>query len=130
MVVILLAARLGGQETKPAQPADKPVRTTATRAMVQHVAFAPDNATVMAWEWAGYARWNPETNKTVDRQPVIAKACAGTKSTPSLPRSEDGRSLVVSCGGKRAFFDRATGGVRHGPGASRKRTVTFGKIAA
>ena len=50
-----------------------PVRTTSTR--VAHlVAFAPDNVTVVAWDSAGFAKWNPETGKTVDRQPVIAKA--------------------------------------------------------
>ena len=110
LAVVILAARLGaGQEGKPAQSADRPVRTTTTRAMVQHVSFSPDSATVVAWEWSGYARWNPETNKTVDRQPVIAKACAGTKGTPVLPRSEDGRTIGAHCGGKVVFFDVATG---------------------
>ena len=67
---------LSAGQTKPAQPADRPVRTTSTRALVHLVAFAPDNATVVAWDSTGFAKWNPETGKTVDRQPVIGKACA------------------------------------------------------
>lgn len=125
LAVVVLAARLGaGQEAKPAQSPDRALRTTATRAIVQHVAFAPDSATVMAWEWAGYARWNPETNKTVDRQPVIGKACAGTKGTPTLPRSEDGRTVAVNCGGKVVFFDLATGAPRGELAVDPKQTPT------
>jgi WD40 repeat protein len=102
---------LSAEQAKPAQPADRPVRATSTRALVHLVAFAPDNVTVVAWDSGGFAKWNPETGKTVDRQPVIGKACGG-RGVPVLPRSEDGRTVAVSCGGKLSFFDIATGEAR------------------
>ena len=97
-------------QTKPAPPADRPLRTTATRMLVHHAAFAPDN-TVVVWDSAGFGKWNFETGKTVDRQPVFAKACA-TMRTPLLPRSEDGRTIGVSCAGKLFFFDMSTTAAR------------------
>ena len=110
MATVFAAATpfLSAEQAKPAQPPDRPVRTTSTRALVHLVAFAPDNVTVVAWDSAGFAKWNPETGKTVDRQPVIGKACGG-RGVPVLPRSEDGRTVAVNCGGKLSFFDIATG---------------------
>jgi WD40 repeat protein len=108
VVLPVLAALL----TAAAQePADRPVRTASTRALVHLAAFAPDGATVLAWDSSGFARWNPETGKTVEQQPVIAKAC-GPKRGPVLPRSEDGRTLAVNCAGRLFFFDLATADAR------------------
>jgi WD40 repeat protein len=106
MAVLTVAA----DQTKP-QPPDRPIRTTGTRGLVHFVAFAPDNTTVLAWDSAGFARWNPETGKTVDRQPVIAKACAEHRA-PLIPRTEDGRTAAANCAGKLAFFEIATGATR------------------
>src|SRR5688572_13719346 len=114
-VATILAAAMpflsAEQQAKPTPPADRPVRATSTRALVHAVAVAPDNATVVAWDSGGFAKWNPETGKTVDRQPVIGKACAG-RGVPVLPRSEDGRTIAVNCAGKLSFFDMATGEAR------------------
>ena len=91
-----------------AQSPDRPIRTTATRALVYFVAFAPDNTTVVAWDAAGFGRWNPETGKTVERQPVIGKACIDHRA-PLIPRSEDGRTVAANCAGKLVFFDLVSG---------------------
>ena len=102
---------LAAQQPAKPQPPDRPIRTTATRALVHVVAFAPDNVSVTVWDANGFARWNADTNKVLERQPVIAKAC-GEKRAPLLPRSEDGRSVAVSCAGKLVFFDAGSGASR------------------
>ena len=107
MVRVVAAASLSAQQEAKPQPPDRPIRTTATRALVHLAAFAPDNSAVNGWDSDGYARWDPATNKVLERQPVIAKACGG-KRAPLLPRSEDGRILGVNCAGKVIFFDMTT----------------------
>jgi len=104
-VLALVASFIVGIQTKP-QPPDRPLRTTSTRALVHHAAFASDN-TLVAWDSAGFGRWDFATGKTVDRQPVIAKAC-GVMRAPLLPRSDDGRTLAVNCAGKLFFFDMSS----------------------
>ena len=72
----------------------------------------------------GLREWNPETGKTVDRQPAIVKAC-GAKAAPALPRSEDGRTIGAHCGGKLVFFDMATGNLRGELTGDPKQTPTI-----
>ena len=110
VVILVATSHLAAQQGKPTTP-DRPIRTTSTRAPLQQVAFAADNTTLYGWDAYGFARWDPETNKTLDRQPVIAKACAENKG-PLLPRSEDGRTIAANCAGKLVFFDMATGAMR------------------
>ena len=106
-VLIAAAPYLAAQATKP-QPPDRPIRTTSTRALVQLASFNVDNLSVNGWDADGYARWDPQSNKVLEREPVIAKACGG-KRAPLLPRSEDGRTVAVNCAGKLAFFDMTSG---------------------
>ena len=110
IVAVSVTPHLAAQQAKP-QPPDRPIRTTSTRALIHVAAFSPDNTTVNVWDSGGFARWNPETNKVLERQPAIAKACA-EKRVPLMPRSEDGRIVAVSCEGKVAFFDMASGDAR------------------
>lgn len=112
VAILIMAAWLAAEQGSPVQQPDRPLRTTATRSLVHLAAFAPEAATVVAWDSDGFARWNPETGKVVDRQPVIAKACSGGRRAPLLPRSEDGRTLTVNCEGKLYFFDMRTGDSR------------------
>jgi WD40 repeat protein len=110
-IAVLLAAlsvSTPAAQDKPAPPPDRPIRTVGTRMVVHAVAFSPDGATILAWDSDGFARWNPETGKTLDRQPVFAKACGG-KRGPLLPRSDDGRTVAANCAGKLVFFDMQTG---------------------
>lgn len=108
--ILATTANLVAQPAKPV-PADRPIRTTSTRAPLQQAAFNADNTTLNGWDAYGFARWDPESNKTLDRQPVIAKACEKNKG-PVLPRSEDGRTIAANCAGKLVFFDMATGEAR------------------
>lgn len=105
VILAVMASFAAGLQSKPVPP-DRPLRTTSTRALVHHAAFAPDNS-VVVWDSAGFGRWNFNTGKTVDRQPVIAKAC-GVMRAPLLPRSDDGRTLAINCAGKLFFFDMAS----------------------
>ena len=57
------------------------------------------------WDPAGFSRWNVETGRRTGSDPVLAKACEGT---PTLPRSEDGRTIGVNCRGRLHFFDLRT----------------------
>lgn len=70
------------------------------------VAFSPDGTEIVAWDPAGFSRWNVETGRRTGSEPVFAKACDGT---PTLPRSEDGRTIGVNCRGRLHFFDLRTG---------------------
>jgi len=110
VAILAATSHLAAQQGKPVPP-DRPIRTTSTRAPLQQVAFASDNTTLMGWDAYGFARWDPETNKTLDRQPVIAKACEKHRG-PVLPRSEDGRTIAANCAGKLVFFEMATGEAR------------------
>lgn len=102
LILAMMASFGAGLQSKPVPP-DRPLRTTSTRALVHHAAFAPDNS-VVVWDSGGFGRWDFNTGKTVDRQPVIAKAC-GVMRAPLLPRSDDGRMLAINCAGKLFFFD-------------------------
>ena len=99
-VAIVLA--LTGQQA----PADRPVRTWMTRAIVHFTAFGEDGR-LTGWSSEGFMRWDPLTGKEVERQPVILKACG--RRSAVMPRSEDGRTITANCGSKLLFFDIATG---------------------
>jgi WD40 repeat protein len=87
-------------------PVDRPMRTWMTRAIVHFTAFG-DDGRLTGWSSDGFMRWDPQSGKEVERQPVIFKACG--RRSAVLPRTEDGRTITANCGSKLVFFDIVTG---------------------
>lgn len=93
----------------PQTPADRPIRSWMTRAIVHFTAFGADGR-LTGWSSEGFMRWDVQSGREIERQPVTLKAC-GRRSVV-LPRSEDGRTITANCGSKLLFFDIVTGELR------------------
>jgi WD40 repeat protein len=85
---------------------ERPVRRIVIPALVTAIAFAPDGETLVAWDPAGWSRWDAASGRQRDREAVIAKTC---QRVSVLPRSEDGRVIAAQCRDRLVFFDVATG---------------------
>jgi WD40 repeat protein len=84
---------------------ERPVRRITIPALVTAVAFAPDGETLLAWDPAGWSRWDAVSGRQRGREIVIAKAC---ERVSAFPRTEDGRVIAVQCRDRIVFFDVAT----------------------
>ena len=102
--VSLVLAIIAGVPPTAAQEG-RPERRVQFRALVTAVAFSPDGTEILAWDPLGFSRWNVDTGRRTGSEAVLAKACEGA---PTLPRSEDGRTIGVNCRGRLHFFDLRT----------------------
>lgn len=84
---------------------ERPIRRVTIPALITSVAFAPDGRSIVAWDPAGWSTWDAESGRRTGREPVLAKACG---RVATLPRSEDGRTIGVSCDGRLILFDVAS----------------------
>ena len=98
ILVAVIATSLVAQE--------RPVRRIQIPALITALAFAPDGATLVAWDPAGWSRWDAASGRQREREAVIAKAC---ERASVLPRSEDGRVVAAQCRDRLLFFEVATG---------------------
>lgn len=100
-VLTLLAVGASAQEQKP-------LRRFSIPTLVTTAAFAPDGATITAWDPGGWSSWDAASGNRKGREPVIGKGC---ERTSALPRSADGRVVAAQCKDRLFFFDAATGRV-------------------
>jgi WD40 repeat protein len=84
---------------------ERPTRRITIPALITAVAFAPDGKSIVAWDPGGWSTWDAESGRQTGREPVFGKACG---RMPALPRSEDGRTIGVSCGGRLVVFEMAS----------------------
>lgn len=99
VLTILISAAISAQEQKPA-------RRFSIPALVTTAVFAPDGATIVAWDPGGWSSWDAASGNRRGREPVIGKGC---ERTAALPRSADGRVIAAQCKDTLFFFDAATG---------------------
>jgi WD40 repeat protein len=98
MLVAVISTSFAAQE--------RPVRRMQIPALITALAFAPDGETLVAWDPAGWSRWDAASGRQREREAVIAKACARASV---LPRSDDGRVVAAQCRDRLLFFEVATG---------------------
>ena len=84
---------------------ERPTRRFTIPALITAVAFSPDGKNVVAWDPGGWSTWDVESGRRTGREPVLAKPCG---RVPTLPRSQDGRTIGASCGGRLILFDLAS----------------------
>jgi WD40 repeat protein len=101
LATVLLAAMVASGAAQ-----ERPVRRIGIPALITAIAFAPDGATIVAWDPAGWSRWDAASGRQREREAVIAKAC---ERAAVLPRSEDGRVVAAQCRDRLLFFEVATG---------------------
>jgi WD40 repeat protein len=97
ILTILIVAAPAAQE--------RPVRRINIPGLITAAGFAPDGKSIVAWDPAGWSTWDIDTGRRTGREPVLAKACG---RVATLPRSEDGRTIGVTCDGRLILFDVAT----------------------
>ena len=81
---------------------ERPTRRFTIPALVTAVAFSPDGKSVVTWDPAGWAAWDVESGRQAGRELVFREACG---RVATLPRSEDGRTVGVSCDGRLIMFN-------------------------
>lgn len=104
IVFTLIAVATGGSAL--AQDQERPLRRFTVPTLVTTVAWAPDGATVLAWDPAGWSAWDAASGRMRGREPVVGKVC---ERTAVLPRSADGRVVSAQCRDRLYFFEAATG---------------------
>lgn len=104
-IAACLLAAMAAVPVAQARQEERPLRRFTIPTLVTAVAFAPDNQTLVAWDPAGWSRWDAGSGRQREREVVIAKAC---ERVAALPRSEDGRVIGVQCRNRLFFFEAAT----------------------
>ncbi|CAN5819395.1 hypothetical protein BH24ACI5_BH24ACI5_24690 [soil metagenome] len=84
---------------------ERPLRRIPVPALITAVAFSPDGETLLAWDPAGWSRWDIASGRQRGREIVFAKAC---ERVLALPRSQDGRVIAAQCRNQLLFFEVAT----------------------
>ena len=84
---------------------ERPTRRLNIPTLVTAIAFAPDGEALVAWDPAGWSRWDVSRGRPTGREPVIARAC---ERSAVLPRSANGRVVAAQCAGRILFFDAAS----------------------
>lgn len=84
---------------------ERPVRRIPIPALITAVAFSPDGETLLAWDPAGWSRWDTVSGRQRGREIVFAKVC---ERVLALPRSQDGRVIAAQCRNRLLFFEVAT----------------------
>lgn len=103
----IIAAVLLALTSASSAAQERPVRRISIPALVTAIAFAPDGKTLVAWDPAGWSRWDATSGRQLKREAVIAKLC---ERAAVLPRSDDGRVVGAQCRDRLLFYDLATTG--------------------
>lgn len=106
MTTVATLLCLGTVTAFQSAPQQRPVRRVSIPALITAAAFAPDSQSITAWDPSGFSRWDMSRGRNTAREAAFRKTC---ERAAVIPRSDDGSVVGVTCRGKLALFEMATG---------------------